>query len=196
MSEENAEPWSDAQIEEWEHDIWLKIQEIGNDFYNDEEEDKEMEGDPFEEEERRRWQEEEERAKEAYFQEIKKEEERGVYRQTVAELIEERSAARKLMKEMEKEEDKEDANSDKPEKCEEEAKVSTEGGDKGANLDPPLQPLDSPTFRQPDSPTDNDASIQKTNLNSLQAVVEMQLSEASESSQEMDGGCGWATQVR
>ena len=92
------------------------------------------------------------------------------------------------MKEMEKEEDKEDADSDKPEKCEEEAEVSTEGGDKGASLDPPLQPLDSPTSRQPDPPTDIDASIQKTNLNSSQAVVEMQLIEASESSQEMDEG--------
>ena len=47
---------------------------------------------------------------------------------------------------MEKEEDKEDADSDKPEKCEEEAEVSTEGGDKGASLDPPLQPLGSPTL--------------------------------------------------
>ena len=26
MSEENEEPWSDEQIEEWEHDRWLKTQ--------------------------------------------------------------------------------------------------------------------------------------------------------------------------
>ena len=90
MSEENDEPWSAAEIEEWEHDRWLKIQEMGDDFYKNEEDNDEMKEDPYEEEERRRWQEEEERAKEAYFQEIKKEEERGVYRQTVAELIEKR----------------------------------------------------------------------------------------------------------
>ena len=53
MSEENAEPWSDAQFEEWEHNRWLKIQEMVDDFYNDEEDDEEMVGDPFEEEERR-----------------------------------------------------------------------------------------------------------------------------------------------
>ena len=161
MTREIDEPWSAAEIEEWEHDRWLKIKEMGEDFYKNEEEEDEMEDDPYEEEERRRWQEEEERAKEAFFQEIKKEEERGVFRQTVAELIEERSAARKLMKEMEKEEDKEDANSDKPGKCEEEAEVSTEREDKGASPDPPLQALDSPTFRQPNSTTDNDASMQK-----------------------------------
>ena len=54
--------------------------------------EEEMEGDPFEEEEKRRWQEEEEKAKEAYFQMIKEEEERGYFRQTVSELIEETSA--------------------------------------------------------------------------------------------------------
>ena len=93
-----------------------------------------------------------------------------------------------LMKEMEKEEEKENANSDKPGKCEEEAEVSTEREDKGASPDPPLQPLDSPTFQPPDSPTDNDASIQKTNLDSFQVVFETQMGEESESKQDKDGG--------
>ena len=122
--------------------------------------------------------------------------ERGYYRQTVAELIEETSAARKLIKKMEKEEEKEGANSDKPGKCEEEAEVSTDKekkedkGEKeeGANLESPLQLSDTLTSQPADSSTDIDASIQKTNLNSLQAVVETQLSEASESSQELDAG--------
>ena len=60
MSEENAESWNEEQIEEWEHDRWLMIQEMGNDFYKD---DQDVEVDPFEEEERVRWQEEEEKAK-------------------------------------------------------------------------------------------------------------------------------------
>ena len=54
MSEENDEPWSAAEIEEWEHDRWLKIQEMGDDFYKNEEDNNEMK-DPFEEEQRKRW---------------------------------------------------------------------------------------------------------------------------------------------
>ena len=61
---------------------------MGDDFYKDEEDVEEMEGDTFEEEERRRCQEKEERAEEAYFQMIKKEEKRGYFRQTVSGLIE------------------------------------------------------------------------------------------------------------
>ena len=49
MSEENAESWNDDQIEAWEHDRWLMMQELGNDFYKD---DQDNEVDPFEEEER------------------------------------------------------------------------------------------------------------------------------------------------
>ena len=90
MSEENAESWDEDQIEAWEHDRWLMMQEMGNNFYKD------NEVDPFEEEERVKWQEEEERAKASYFQMIKGEEEKGYFRQTVAELVEERSAAKKL----------------------------------------------------------------------------------------------------
>ena len=54
MSEVNTETWSDEQIEEWEHDRWWKIQEMGDAFYKDEKDDKEMEGDPFEEEDGRK----------------------------------------------------------------------------------------------------------------------------------------------
>ena len=188
MNRENDEPWSAEEVEEWEHDQWLKIQEMGDEAYMKVEEEDEMEEDPYEEEERRRWQEEEERAKEAYFQEIKEEEERGVYRQTVAELIEERSAARKLMKKMKKEKEEINANSEKPEKYEQETEVSTENEDKVDSSDPPLQPLDSPTSQPSDSPTEIDASIQETNLNNSQAVVETQMGEESESTQEKDGG--------
>ena len=43
---------------------------------------------------------------------IKEEEERGYFRKTVLELIEEESAPIKLMKEMEKEEEEKDANAE------------------------------------------------------------------------------------
>ena len=58
MNEENTESWSEEQIEEWEQDRWLKIQEMGYDFYKDEEDNEEMEVDPLEEEKEVRWQEE------------------------------------------------------------------------------------------------------------------------------------------
>ena len=75
-------------------------------------EDEEMEEGPYEKEERKRWREEEEKAREAYFLEIRQEEERGIYRQTVAELIEEESAARKLGKKIKREEEGEETNSE------------------------------------------------------------------------------------
>ena len=34
MNEENEDPWSEEQIEEWEHDKWLKMQEMGGEIYN------------------------------------------------------------------------------------------------------------------------------------------------------------------
>ena len=71
---------------------------MGDDFYKD---DQDLEVDPFEEEERVRWQEEEEKAKAANFKMIKEEEEGGYFRQTVSELVDERSAAKRLRKEME-----------------------------------------------------------------------------------------------
>ena len=70
MSEENDESWTEDQIEEWEHDRWLEMQEQGNDFYEDDQ-DQDEEVDPFEEEERVKWQEAEERAKASYFKMIK-----------------------------------------------------------------------------------------------------------------------------
>ena len=93
MSEENDGFWSEEQSEEWEHDRWLKRQEMGGDIYDpdfnkDEEDDKETEGDPFEEEGRSRWQDKEKEPKKAYFQMIKEEEEIGYCRKTVSELIE------------------------------------------------------------------------------------------------------------
>ena len=58
MNEENAESWSEEQIEEWEQDRWLKIQEMGYDFYKDEEDNEMIEVNPLEEEKEVRWQEE------------------------------------------------------------------------------------------------------------------------------------------
>ena len=183
MNKENNEPWRDWEVEDWEHDIW-KTRLHKFEFWN---------------------QTKEERAKGAYLQLIIEEGERGEYRKTWMEIIEERSAERKLMKKREKEEDKENEKSDEPGKCEEEeSEMSTdkeerreEGGkEEGASLDPPLQPSgsptfqppDSPTFQPPDPPTDFDASIQKTNLNSFQVGVETQMGEESKSTQEKDGG--------
>ena len=85
MNKENDEPWRDWEIEGWKHDIWKTRQttKIYCCYKN-----------------------KEERAKEAYFQLIMEEQERGDFRQTCMEIIEERIAARKLMKKMEKEEDK------------------------------------------------------------------------------------------
>ena len=78
------------------------MQELGNDYYKlDNRDDQDSEVDKFEEEERVKWQEEEERAKASYFKMIKEEEEKGYYRQTVAELVEERSAEKKLRRELE-----------------------------------------------------------------------------------------------
>ena len=86
MNKENEEPWRDWEVEDWENDIWKTRQIIKIDCC---------------------YKNKEERAKEAYFQLIMEEQETGDFRQTWMEIIEERSAARKLMKKMEKEEDKE-----------------------------------------------------------------------------------------
>ena len=70
MSEENEGSWSEEEIEEWEHNRWLKMQEMGGEIYDPDFnflKDEETEDNPFKEEERRRWQKEEEEAKEAYF---------------------------------------------------------------------------------------------------------------------------------
>ena len=78
------------QIEAWEHDEWLLMQDMGDDYYKlhrryDQDSEEE---DPFEAEGRIEWEEEEEKAKAEYFKMIAVEEERDYYRQTVAELIE------------------------------------------------------------------------------------------------------------
>ena len=62
------------------------------------------------------------------------------------------------------------------------------GKEEGARLDPPAQPPKSTTFQQPDSPRDNDASIQKTNSNSFQFVFETQMGGERESTQDNEGG--------
>jgi hypothetical protein len=65
MSWGKAESWDAEQIEAWEHDQWLLMQETREDYYKlhrryDQDSEEE---DPFEVEERVKWQEEEERAK-------------------------------------------------------------------------------------------------------------------------------------
>ena len=53
MSEENYGSWSEEQIEKWEHDRWLKMQEMGGKIYDPNFsflEDEETEDDPFQEE--------------------------------------------------------------------------------------------------------------------------------------------------
>ena len=78
MSLENADSWDEDQIEAWEHDRWLLMQELGDDYYKlHNRDDEDIEEDPFEEEERVKWQEEEEKAKATYFKMIKEEEEKG-----------------------------------------------------------------------------------------------------------------------
>ena len=72
------------------------MQEMGNYYYKlHRRNDYDSEGeDPSEAMRRIEWEEEEEKAKKEYFDKIAEEEKRGYYRQTVAELIEERSLAK------------------------------------------------------------------------------------------------------
>ena len=167
MEKEDDRLWTAEEIEEWEHDEWLKLQERGEEAYkevedeferrNEEEEDEDVYEDPYEKEERRIWKEEEEKAKEEYFKKIREEEERGIFRQTVAELIEEESLKRKSRKKMDmKEEDEE----------------------------PRL--LDSSTTKTSDSTTDIDDLFQKIDLNNPQAVVECKEIEMDESAEAKD----------
>ena len=102
MSWGKAESWDVEQLDAWEHNRWLLMQERGDDYCKlHSRDDQDIEEDPFAEEERVKWQEEEEKAKASYFKTIKEEEEKGYFRQIVAELVEERSAAKKLRRELE-----------------------------------------------------------------------------------------------
>ena len=92
----------------------------------------------------------------------------------MAELIEEESAARKLRKKMKREEEERNINSEKSKENKEETEAP--------------QPIDSLTSQPSDSPTDVDASIQETNLNNSQAVVESQRIKEGESTKAKDGG--------
>ena len=60
MKKEDDKPWTAEEIEEWEHDEWLKLQERGDEAY------KEVE-DEFE---RRRWSEENENEEEEDMDEL------------------------------------------------------------------------------------------------------------------------------
>ena len=101
-----------------------------------------------------RWQEEEEKAKGKYLKMIKEEEEGGYFRQTVAELVEEQSAAKKLKREMErkneetgknlKNDDETDVSKSNPDK---EKKVDNEKMEEATSLDASaLRLFDSPTL--------------------------------------------------
>ena len=156
MSEEKDEPWSDEQIDKWNHNRCLKTH--GNEIF--------------------RW-------FHAYLgtgpwkllvqeeavPEPESEAEPEPESAAESELIEETRASGKFMKEMEKEEEEKGTNAHKPEKCEDQADVSPDnkkkkdkgGKEEGASIDSPLRISDPLTFQPPDSPTDIDATIQKTN---------------------------------
>ena len=124
MSAEADEAWSEEQIEAWQHNRWLLMQELGDDYYKiHERTDQDSEEDPFEEEERMRWQEEEEEAMAEYFKMIEEEEKRGYYRKTVAHMIEEESTANKKKKEIERKK-KTEENEKVPDKGKEEDRES------------------------------------------------------------------------
>ena len=53
MSWGKAESWDAEQLEAWEHDRWLLMQELGDDYYKlHNMDDQDSEEDPFEKEER------------------------------------------------------------------------------------------------------------------------------------------------
>ena len=95
------ELWEAKQIEAWEHDPWLVMQELDDNYPLQGRDNQDSEEYPFEAEERVRWQEEEEEAKPKYFKMIAEGEERGYFRQTVSQMIEESSAAKGKKREME-----------------------------------------------------------------------------------------------
>ena len=159
MNRENDETWSAEEIEEWQHDEWLRVQEMGNEAYikveeeeerkrwSEEEKNKEkeeMEKDPCKEEQRKRWKREEEESDEQYLKEIKKIEE--WYKSFGFDKAGDPRGA-------ESPDTREAETPDKVGKCEEEgSEVSTDreerkekgGKEEGARLDPPPQPPDSP----------------------------------------------------
>ena len=71
-----------------------------------------------------------------------------------------------------------------------EKKEDKGGKEEAASIDSPLRLSDPSTFRPPDSPTNIDSPIQKTNLTSLQAVVEIEQRKVIKSSQKLDVGLG------
>ena len=93
------------------------MQELGDNYYKlHRRDDEDSEEDPFEEEEGVKWQMEEEQAKFAYFKLIAEGKERGYYRQTASEMIEEKSAAKKKKREMEKKRKDDEEKADKSKK--------------------------------------------------------------------------------
>ena len=177
MSEDGAESWDEEQMNEWEHDRWLMIQEMGNDFYKDDQDEK---VDPFEEEERVKWKEEEEKAKASYLKMIKEEEEKGYFRQTVAELVEERSEAKKLRRELEMKKKETVKEANKPKQNDEETDVSK------SNLDKEQADDDE---REKEATSFTDSSLpQESNLTSVQAVDEAEQREVDGTTQELDKG--------
>ena len=136
---------------------------------------------------------------------IKEEEERGYFRKTVSEQIEEESESRKLMKEMEKEKEEKDANTKKPGKCEDEDEGSPDkekkedkgGKEEGASIDSPLRLCDPSTIRHyPDSPTNIDAAIQNTNLNSLRLWLRQSRERRARLQRSWTWGYSWTAQIR
>ena len=93
------------------------------------------------------------------------------------------------MKKMKKEEEEKGVNIDKPENMRRKLRCLQTRRRRRTKEERKKGPTsDSPTLRLPDSLTDINASIQKTNLNILQAVVEIEQRKASESSHRVGRG--------
>ena len=177
MESEEDKIWTEEEIEEWEHDEWLRMEVVGGPSIREileeqmekrrrrqegEEEEEEMEEDPYENEERLKWKEEERKAREAYFKEIEEED-------------------KKLEAEIREEEKKDEENKKLEAEIREEEKKEEEDGSKLV-YEPNLRPVDSSTLRPSDSSTNNNTTSIKSKLDNSQAVVEFPRDEGAQSS--------------
>ena len=89
---EGSDNWNNARWEAFDQDRWMLIQELGYNYYMLYENNYSKKEDEEKTSNRLEWKEEEEKAKEEYFRMIAEEDKRGYKRQTVAELIKDRSA--------------------------------------------------------------------------------------------------------
>ena len=161
------------------------MQEMGHDYYKlhrryDQDSEEE---DPFEAERRIEWEEEEEKAKVEYFKMIAEEEERAYYRQTMAELIDETSLAKREKKEMEK--DKE--NDEEADKSMKGSSLENDGSEeleeKGEKA---LDPADSYNPQEYDMTGVQEDSCQSQTTKELDKLREVETVRKSRSTKEVD----------